>query len=177
MSALRLQGSLITLAVIALGGLALGGLRPDFAGAMEGTGPAAEEDGRAVVLFVADGDTVRVRWRGRREWVRLLRIDTPERDEAGYGASRDALAELVGGREVRLVFEKDGVEERDVYGRLLAYLFLDGVHVNVMMVRMGWSPFWTSYGEGRYAPAFRRAEDEARKGGRGIWASVDTPSD
>ena len=37
------------------------------------------------------------------------------------------------------------------------------------MVRPGRSPFWTKYGEGRYADEFREAEREAREAGRGLW--------
>lgn len=138
-------------------------LVPSQGGAMSGK-PAA-----VPVVFVADGDTVRVDYRGRREWVRLLRIDTPERDEDGYGEARSALRRMAEGREVTLVFEKPGVEERDVHGRILAYLFRGGKNLNVEIVRAGWSPFWTRYGKGRFAKEFRRAEEEARKAGRGLW--------
>ena len=37
-----------------------------------------------------------------------------------------------------------------------------------MMVRQGWSAFWTKYGAGRLAPAFVQAEQEARAKERGI---------
>jgi micrococcal nuclease len=121
------------------------------------------------VVFVADGDTVRVVREGAREWVRLLRIDTPERDERGYREARDALAAMVGGQSVNLVFEKPGFPERDAYGRLLAYVFHGGRNVNIEMVRQGWSRFWMRYGEGRFSAGFRRAEKEARREGRGLW--------
>lgn len=132
---------------------------------------------RAAVLFVADGDTVLARWRGAAEWIRLLRIDTPERREAGYGSARDALVGLVKGGEATLIFEEEGVQERDAYGRILAYLFIDGRNINIEMVRLGWSRFWTRYGEGKFAPSFRRAETEARRDRNGLWASVDSPGD
>lgn len=125
--------------------------------------------GPAPVIFVADGDTVRVVYRGVREWVRLLRIDTPEREQEGYEAARAALAQMVQGKEVELVFERPGKVERDTHGRLLAYLFVGDRNVNVEMVRAGWSPFWTRYGKGRFANAFRRAEREAKEAGRGLW--------
>ena len=121
------------------------------------------------IVFVADGDTVQVVYRGGREWVRLLRIDTPERDEKGYGEAREALSRMVGGRHVELVFEAPGVEERDAHGRILAYLFVGDKNVNVEMVRAGWSRFWTRYGKGRYSAEFLRAEKEAREAGRGLW--------
>jgi len=137
-------------------------------GLTAGPGPAGS---RAAILFVADGDTVKVRWQGREEWVRLLRIDTPELDENGYAEARNALVALAGGREAVLEFEEPGVPVRDRFERLLAYLHVGSRNLNVEMVRSGWSPFWTKYGTGRHAEAFRRAEGEARKAGRGLWGS------
>ena len=132
-------------------------------------GGAGSHDGEIEIVFVADGDTVKAKWRGGAEWIRLLRIDTPERDERGYVESRAALKAMVLSRPVAIAFEKRGVPERDDYKRLLAYLLADGENINVEMVRAGWSPFWTRYGEGRHASQFRRAEAEARREGRGLW--------
>ena len=112
------------------------------------------------VTRVVDGDTIRVLYRGRDESLRLLRIDTPERGEPGFEEATTALRGLVGGREVVLEFETPGVEERDRYGRLLAYVFAGGVNVNVEMVRLGHSRFWTKYGRGRYACDFEAAKRE-----------------
>ena len=135
---------------------------------------------RGEVTRVVDGDTIRVLYRGTDESVRLLRIDTPERGQPGFEEATAALRRLVGGREVVLEFETPGVEERDRYGRLLAYVFpvvgdtaavarlstgrlggTDSMNVNVEMVRLGHSRFWTEYGRGRYACDFEAAEREA----------------
>ena len=118
------------------------------------------------VVRVVDGDTIRVVYKGREEPVRLLTINTPEKGEPGFEEATEALGRLVvgdheEGRDVLLEFETPGVEARDRYGRLLAYVF---VNVNVEMVRLGHSPFWTRYGRGRYAHEFERAlqaQDEA----------------
>jgi micrococcal nuclease len=126
------------------------------------------------VAFVADGDTLRALIGGKSEWVRFLRIDTPEKGERGYLRSREALIDLVGGKDITLVFEKEGIPERNDYGRLLAYVFHEGKNVNVEMVRGGWSPFWTRYGKGRFARAFREAEASARSEGRGNWGTGGT---
>ena len=37
-------------------------------------------------------------------------------------------------------------------GRILAFVFVEGV--NVEMVRAGWAEYYTNYGEGRYQAAF-----------------------
>ncbi len=122
------------------------------------------------VIRVIDGDTIVVFHDGREESVRLLRIDTPERGQKGYRESKDALRQMVEGRVVKLEFEHPGREERDKYGRLLAYVYIDGRNVNVEMVRQGRSPFWTKFGRGRYAAEFERAEQDARSAGVGMWA-------
>jgi micrococcal nuclease len=131
-------------------------------------GAARGEDVR--VIWVVDGDTVGISYKGQWELVRLLRIDTPERGMLGYAGAAEYLRNLVAGQTVTLEFEEQGTPERDRYGRLLAYLRLRGENVNVEVVRAGWSAFWTAYGAGRYAEEFRQAEAEASAAVRGLWA-------
>jgi len=121
------------------------------------------------VARVIDGDTLLVLRGGSAERVRLLRIDAPERNEPGYRESKETLRRLVEGRDVALQFERPAIEERDRYGRLLAYVLADGVNVNVEMVRLGRARFWEKYGAGRLAQQFRRAEEQARAARRGLW--------
>jgi micrococcal nuclease len=125
---------------------------------------------RVKVLWVTDGDTVGISYEGRWQLVRLLRINTPERGQPGYAGAAEYLRNLVAGKTVALDFEKPGEPERDIYGRLLAYLHLRDDNVNVEIVRAGWSPFWTKYGAGKYADDFREAETEAATALRGLWA-------
>ena len=127
------------------------------------------------VVRVVDGDTIRVLYEGRDESVRLLCIDTPERGEPGFDAATVAMRGLVDGRAVVLEFERPGEPARDRYGRLLAFVFVDRLHVNVEMVRLGLTPFWTEYGRGRYAEDFEGAEAEARAAGRGAWCRKARP--
>lgn len=92
-------------------------------------GPAGEDGWR--VTRVIDGDTVDVRRDGVVERVRLLGIDTPERDQCGYAAAKDLITELVTGREVTLV--EGSRDDRDRYDRLLRYVevTVDGEVVDV----------------------------------------------
>ncbi len=133
---------------------------------------AVEKDllGPCSVVHVVDGDTLDVKCRAFSDQVRMLRIDTPEAGQRGHGEARDALVDLIGGREVHLLFEEAGVRQRGNYGRLLAYVYADGKNVNVELVRRGWSTFWTKFGEGRFADAFADAEKEAKNANRGLWA-------
>jgi endonuclease YncB( thermonuclease family) len=62
------------------------------------------------LCFAIDGDTLRC----GTERVRLARIDTPEKREAGFREAKDAMRLLIEGKEVRCV-----VSRREKYGRLL----------------------------------------------------------
>ncbi len=126
--------------------------------------------GPCKVTNVTDGDTLDVECRNLSDEVRMLRIDAPEAGQRGHGGARSALAALVENRDVYLLFEEKNVRQRGNYGRLLAYVYTDGRNVNVEMVRRGWSTFWTKFGEGRFADAFRAAEEEARENEVGLWA-------
>ena len=124
--------------------------------------------GPCEVTHVTDGDTLNVRCNGRKERVRMLQIDTPERGEPLYEEAGAALEALIAGRSVLL---ERGPEQRDAYGRVLATVFVDGENLNLAMIRDGWSPYFDRYGAGAYAREFADAERTARKVGRGIWAN------
>jgi len=137
---------------------------------------AGEKRHSGPVVKVVDGDTLHVELAGSvtpLEKVRLLRINTPERKRPGFERASAALTALVAGRTVELEFEDPAKPERDEYGRLLAYVFVGEKCVNVEMVRGGWTRFFTKYGEGRHAAAFRAAEAEAAKWGAGLWQGDD----
>lgn len=157
-------GSLVLLAVAA----ALI-LRPWEAPLGGGGEPATA---RATVVRVIDGDTIEARIDGRSEDVRYIGVDTPETVKPdtpvqcfGPRASRFN-HRLMEGRRVRLVF---GVERRDVYGRLLAYVYLGRRLVNAMLVRRGLARTLTIPPNDRFAPLFRRLTLRAARAGRGLW--------
>ena len=157
-------GSLVLLAV-----LALLILRPWERAAIDE--PAAVT---APVTRVVDGDTFEARIGGEAEDVRLIGIDTPETVKPdtpvqcwGPQAS-DFTHNLLEGRTVRLVF---GVERRDVYGRLLAYVHLGDRFVNATLVRRGLARTLTIPPNDRYAPVLRRLEIGAARAGRGLWGA------
>jgi micrococcal nuclease len=155
--------------VLLFGGLLL---RDSLQQAHDAPGPASTSVGR--VVRVVDGDTIRVSLGGREERVRYIGVDTPESVKPGTPVqcfAKKASAEnkrLVGGERVRLVRD---VEERDRYGRLLAYVYpaAGGPMVNESLVRGGYARPLTIPPDVRHAERFRRLADEARKAGRGLW--------
>jgi len=134
---------------------------------------ASSIDQRWFVLRVKDGDTLVARLEAgptdRTETVRLLNVNTPEKDQPLWAEATEALKTLVRGGYVELEFQAVGVEKRDGFGRLLAYVIADGANVNLELVRQGWSPYYTRYGKGRLRAQFEAAEAEARATGRGLW--------
>ena len=126
----------------------------------------------AYVLRAVDGDTIEVRLDGRREDVRYIGVDTPETVKPGtpvqcFGPRAHRFnARLVTHRRVRLVF---GVERRDVYGRLLAYVYLDSRFVNAELARRGLARTLTIPPNDRFARRFKRLQNAAARAGRGLW--------
>jgi micrococcal nuclease len=129
--------------------------------------------GSGPVVRVVDGDTIHVRVDGRREKVRYIGIDTPETRGADECFSQRASVfngRLVGGERVRLVTD---AEQRDRYGRLLAYVYRvrDGLFVNAELVREGYAQPLTVPPNVAHADDFRRLAADARRAGRGLWSA------
>ncbi len=121
----------------------------------------------ALVIQVIDGDTIIVEGGYR---VRYIGIDTPEihPELEAYGREAwQANRQLVEGKEVRL--ERD-VSETDKYGRLLRYVFVDGVFVNAELVREGLAYAKAYPPDTKYQDYLEKLEAEARQVGRGMWA-------
>lgn len=158
---------------------AIGGRHPT---ALFGTPPAAA---RAEIRRVVDGDTVvAVLEGGRSESVRLIGIDTPEKPGGTlpaecFGAEAGAFtaALLPPGAPVLLT---GGEETRDVYDRLLAYVYraADGLFVNMALAREGYAVALSIAPNTDYTPHFAAAEAAARAENLGLWAAcggADTP--
>lgn len=135
------------------------------------------------VMKVLDGDTIKL-INGQK--VRLVGIDSPElyvsnklyRDARRTG--RDIAAIQSDGREaygftknlverqrVRLEFD---TEEKDRYGRLLAYVYLrDGTFVNAKIIERGYANLNNKLPNTKYAGLFRELYLQAQEDKRGLW--------
>ena len=128
----------------------------------------------AVVTRVVDGDTIEARIGDEVEDVRLIGVDTPETVKPGtpvqcFGPRASHFTKWrLEGRRVRLVF---GVERRDIYGRLLAYVYLGGRFFNPILVRRGLARSLTIPPNDRFAPHLRRLELAAARAARGLWGA------
>jgi endonuclease YncB( thermonuclease family) len=131
--------------------------------------PAAkfhEFAGKAV--HIADGDTITVLDSDQvQHKIRLHGIDAPEKAQAFGAKAKEALAEKVHERTVRVVWK-----EKDRYGRIVGDVHLADPlagdrNINIEMVRDGYAWWYRSY-----APKSKwleEAETEARNERRGLW--------
>ena len=128
------------------------------------------------VIKVVDGDTVRVETDGVEETIRIIGINTPETVDPrkpvecfGQEASNKA-KELLDGQSVRL--EADVTQgERDKYGRLLRYVFLEnGTDFGKWMISQGFSFEYRYAASYKYEQDYKTAQVEAQTAKRGLWA-------
>ncbi|MEE9528386.1 MAG: thermonuclease family protein [Syntrophobacteria bacterium] len=137
-----------------------------------GTSPAADADSlRVKVHWVDDGDTIVV---AGGERVRYLGINTPEvahKDEPGEPFGDEAKAfnkKLVQGHWINLELAE---QQRDPYGRLLAYVFLaDGTFVNGELVRQGYAHLLRKQPKLRYWERLLALQRQALKKKKGMWS-------
>lgn len=108
----------------------------------------------ATVSEVIDGDTIDLQ---SGERVRLLGINTPERGQPYYEEATNRLGELVEGKKVTL--EKD-VDDKDQYGRLLRYVFLNDRNINVKLVREGLATLYINEPNLKYEDELKEAWNE-----------------
>ena len=91
----------------------------------------------AQVTRIIDGDTIDVKLaNGTTERVRYIGMNTPESDQVCYSEATQANSLFVKGKTVRMV--KD-VSDRDIYGRLLRYVYVDNLFVNKALVEQGYA--------------------------------------
>lgn len=137
------------------------------------------------VTSVTDGDTVKVTLDGKTETVRLIGVDTPETvhptkpvEPYGPEASEFAKANL-NGKTVWLEFD---AQERDQYGRLLAYVWVnypssdDETSVrermfNAWLLDGGYAKVATYPPNVKYVDYFTAIQAEVRDAKIGVWAT------
>jgi micrococcal nuclease len=155
-------------------GLAMASVVLVLASCSEGKPQASMTRVPTTVTRVVDGDTIHVTLDGRDVTVRLIGIDTPEKDgpythaqchgdvATGYTTAR------LEGRSVELEFD---VDRTDRYDRTLAYVWLQGQLFNEQLLRDGIAVVDTFPPNVRYLDRFTKAQDEARAAERALWSA------
>jgi micrococcal nuclease len=124
-------------------------------------------DGDTIVVELADGST---------DTIRILGVDTPETHHPtkpvqcfGPEAAAYTAARLTG----RVVELEGDVEERDLYGRRLAYVIVDGHRFEDELLRRGYARLLVLDPNRAHARALLTAELDARRHHRGLWHACD----
>jgi micrococcal nuclease len=140
--------------------------------------PPPELASKHYVIRISDGDTILVNYKGKPELIDLLHVNTPESvhpDAKQHIPLRkiasDYTKKRLKGKFVELEFEGTF---KGRYGRIIAYVIVDGVNFNLELVRQGLSPYYTEYGQSqKYDKEFREAEKYARKHLLNIWGNPE----
>ena len=121
----------------------------------------------AKVKRVIDGDTF-ITETGER--VRVIGINAPEMKTEYGEPAKEHLIAIIDGQTVDL--EPDHISaDKDVYGRLLRYVYLNGVDVNKKMVTDGYAIAFLKYPFDKEAE-YKQEEAKAKAASLGIWAGT-----
>lgn len=127
------------------------------------------------VISVMDGDTMKVKYKGKIKKVRFLLVDAPEMYHKKLGEQpfgREAQARnreiLNNAKNVTLEFDVGGKEDK--YGRLLAYVYADGKSVQEQLIREGLVRVGYIYEPNtKYEMKYKEIQEKAKREKKGIW--------
>lgn len=127
----------------------------------------------AKVLRVVDGDTLKIQIADKDYKVRLLGVDTPEsvspkkekNTKEGKIASEYTKKNLEG-KDIILEFD---VSPYDRYGRLLAYVYVDGICYNEKLLEEGYAKVMMISPNVKNSKYYRQIEKQAKENNAGFW--------
>lgn len=126
--------------------------------------------------WVLDGDTISITNDGERQTVRLIGLEAPEvksdyveTSECFGEDSKSYLINRIGGKEIYL--EADDTQgDKDRYGRLLRYVWLDDELINQSILQNGYAKEYTYGTNYKYHDYFAQAQAQARTNSVGLWS-------
>ena len=115
------------------------------------------------VSRVIDGDTIQL---NSQERIRLLGINTPEKNMPYHDEAMNFLAKAIEGKKIML--ESFYGKDKDKYGRTLGYVILNDVLVNEQVLNSGFANLYV-YDEDLHYQELKTAEETARQNEIGLW--------
>ena len=127
----------------------------------------SEADQRLIVSRIVDGDTFQLQ-NGKE--VRLYGMSTPEQKENFYQEANQFTESMVLNKEIAL--EQEEKYKRDKFGRLLGYVFVNGVNLNIELVRNGLAKvvLYEKRAKIKYQDELLEVEKEAKENRVGLWS-------
>lgn len=117
------------------------------------------------VARIVDGDNI-VLVDGRE--IRYINVDTPEEGECFREESTKMNTDLVMGKKVTVEYDHDKI---GVYGRDLAYVYLDGKMVNEELLKMGAGEFQRDINNHEYEERLIAIVETSREEKKGMWGA------
>lgn len=128
---------------------------------------------KAKLSKCVDGDTAKLIIKGKEEKVRFLAINTPEYEkkvEEYYGkeSSEYTCKKLSNAKTIELEYDPKS-EERDKYGRILAWIYVDDKLLQEELVKKGYAEIKYVYDDYLYVEKLKKLEEKAKEKKLGIW--------
>jgi micrococcal nuclease len=125
---------------------------------------------------IVDGDTLEIEWKGKKEKIRLIGVDTPETKKPGtpvmyYG--KEASEYTKKRLEKQTVQLEWDVDRTDRYDRLLAYVWIGDELFNSTLVKEGYARIATFPPNVKYVDQFKKDQEAARSKKKGIWKKYE----
>ncbi len=123
----------------------------------------ADESFSGKVVTIADGDTIRIfnQNENKQYKIRLFGIDAPEKKQDYGKKSKDALSDLIFGKNVQIT-----VKGIDQYKRVLGVVLLGNSEINLEMVKNGHAWVYRKYHKSKN---YIDAENLAKSNKIGLW--------
>jgi endonuclease YncB( thermonuclease family) len=125
------------------------------------------------VVGVTDGDTIQVLVAGQQLLrIRLAFCDAPEKKQAFGARAKQAMSELVFGKDIEL-----RPHAIDRYGRTVAQVVVDGKDVGLEMLRQGMAWVYDRYiveASADIQKAYQEAQEEAKGERLGLWSDPNS---
>jgi micrococcal nuclease len=129
----------------------------------------------AQVIRVIDGDTIEVLLNDKKERVRIIGIDAPETVDPRqavecFGKEASNFAKTFLNVETVLLESDPTQDDKDVYGRLLRYVFVnEGVDFGKLMITQGYAHEYTYDLPYKYQKEYVASEKRANEEKIGLW--------
>jgi len=114
----------------------------------------------ASVIRIIDGDTIET----DNGTIRLLGINTPEKNKPYYQEAKDFLY-LLENKTIQIIGD---LEDLDKYQRKLRYVFYNNELINIKILEKGFGTLFMA-DDLKYEEKLKRAEDYARKNKKALW--------
>lgn len=127
----------------------------------------------AQFIECVDGDTMILMVDNQQEKIRLLAVDTPERNQPYYRVASDFTCNLLKNSNT-LEVEMDNNADRDSYDRLLSWIWVDDELLQSKLVESGLAKVAYLYDEYKYTDTLQTLQQQAQIKKINLW-SLPTP--